>query len=134
MAMQLPDLLSEWECGAVRTSRPGPVSLDPEQRRKLVALARGEEKESVPGERVRALSWLSRLDAERVEAVSALVAVASSDAPIDVRVQAIRTLGRMKDAEVERSLDRLAQATSDHPAIAMAATRALASRSQDRNS
>lgn len=127
-AQRLADLLSEWTCGAVRAPRPRPVSLDADQRRKLLRLARGEEKESVPGERVRALSWLSRLEQDHAEAVSILVAVVSSDAPIDVRVQAIRTLSRMKDPVVERSLSGLAQAVGDHPAIAMAAARGLASR------
>ena len=87
----------------------------------------------VPGDRVRALSWLSRLEEDHAEAVDALVAVVSSDAPIDVRVQAIRTLSRMKDSDVERTLNRLAQAGSDHPAIAIAAARALASRGMERS-
>jgi hypothetical protein len=125
---RLPDLLSEWACGAVPAPRRKPVRLDPEQRRLLLRLARGEEPESVPGERVRALSWLSRLEEDRDEAVSALLAVVSSGAPIDARVQAVRTLSRMKDPASERALGRLAQAAGEHPAITLAAARGLASR------
>jgi hypothetical protein len=125
---RLPDLLSDWACGAVRGARRKPVRLEPEQRRTLLRLARGEERESAPGERVRALSWLGRLDEAHDEAVSTLLAVVSSGAPIDARVQAVRTLSRMEDPAVERTLQRLAEAAGEHPAITLAAARGLASR------
>jgi hypothetical protein len=126
---RLRDLLSGWTCGTVREARRGPVRLDPEERRLLLRIARGEEGESAPGERVRALSWLGRLDGAQGEAVSTLLAVVSSDAPIEARVQAVRTLSRMKDPAVEPALRRLSQAAGGHPAITLAAARALASRS-----
>jgi hypothetical protein len=104
------------------------VRLDPDQRRTLLRIARGEEPESAPGERVRALSWLGRLDEAHDEAVSTLLAVVSSGAPLDARVQAVRTLSRMTDPAVERALRRLAQAAGEHPAITRAAARGITPR------
>ena len=117
-------LLNELTCGSGETT-PRTLELDAGERLHLRRLATGETPEAQPGDRNRATACLGLLSEERNDSIEVLVTVAASDAPIATRVQAVRTLSRMKGPDIQGHLERLARRSDEESALAMAAAHGL---------